>query len=112
VEPEISTKVYRDPASNKMTIGATFTEQATRYLDVAIFDRIAELIAERYVAENYADIVKHLDQQAIATMAMANASAKISKVLEKEVEKEVRTVVETKREVYQRGILGGMERIY
>ena len=39
-----------------------------------LFRRIVEIAAEKYVSENYAEIVKHLDQRAIATLALAHAS--------------------------------------
>ena len=44
---------------------------------------IAEKIAERYVAEHFAEIAAQLDQNAIANLAVAEASKKIAQEIER-----------------------------
>lgn len=73
--------------------------------------RAADLIAEKYVAENYAKIVAHIDQQAIATLAIANAGAEISKTLKQEAATQTKVVETVKRELYQRGVFGGLTKL-
>jgi hypothetical protein len=45
-------------------------EEAT---ETALFRRIVEITAEKYVSENYEAIIKNLDQRAVATLALARA---------------------------------------
>lgn len=74
-----------------------------------VLDKISTQIAERWVAENYQSVVEHISLEAIATMAAAQVSAEINKTLKEEAAVQVKEVV--KREVWQRGLLGGMRRI-
>jgi len=77
----------------------------------AIFREIARLVAEKYVAEHYQDVVKLISPEAIATLSAAEAAASIRETLEKKLPDKILTVTKTDREVWQRGILGGMTRV-
>jgi hypothetical protein len=80
---------------------------------VQVFEHAVRLIAERWAAEHYADIAAKLDPQAVANLAVAAAGAKINETLNKKMPDVVHEVVrtQTEREVWQRGVLGGLKRI-
>lgn len=92
---------------------------AIRIDDGVFFRQASELImrdicrqvAERYVAENYQDIIKLVSPEAIATLSAAEAAAKIRETLEKKIPDKIMEVERTRTEIYQRGILGGIKRI-
>ena len=77
------------------------------YTVKAIVDRICQAVADRYVLEHYPELVAKLDQNAIANLAIAEASKKIAE----EIQRQPNIVHETKREVYQRGLFGGIHRV-
>lgn len=91
-----------------MAIKIDDTMFISQMADVIMRD-ICHQIAERYVAENYQDIVKLISPDAIATLTAAEAAAKIRETLEKKIPDKVQEVVRT--QVLQRGILGGLKRI-
>ena len=76
-----------------------------------IIGRIAQLIAEQYVADNYQEIVKHITPEAVATLTAAESAAKIRESLEKNIPSRVLEIEKTRTEVWQRGLLGAMTRI-
>src|SRR5271167_3879576 len=47
-------------------------------MPAAILAKIAQAVADRYVEEHYAEIAARLDQNAIANLAIAEASKKIA----------------------------------
>lgn len=53
------------------------SELMQRHLPEAIFHKIAQAIADRYVLENFQQIVGKLDQNAIANLVLASASKKV-----------------------------------
>jgi hypothetical protein len=71
-----------DPYSDKYTVAATFdmNDQALqmRCYGYELLNLIAEKIAEKFVNENYAELVSKLDQQAIANLAVADSGKKIA----------------------------------
>ena len=76
-------------------------------LENQLICEITRAIAEKFVEENYAEIVSKLDQTAIANLSIAEASKKIAE----EIHTRPVVIHDTKKEVYQRGILGGITRI-
>lgn len=92
----IGVKFNRDKIIDEATLLATLTA-------------IAEKIADKYVADNYQEIVQHLKPEAIASLVSAQVAADIGKTLKEDVHGSVKEVVKT--QVFQRGILGGMKRI-
>lgn len=76
-----------------------------------IMHAIAKAIAEKFVAENYQEIVAHIDQKAIATLSVADGAAAIRHTLEKKIPDKVLEVVKTEREVYEKGLFGGLRRV-
>jgi hypothetical protein len=73
----------------------------------AIYAQICREIAERYVHEHYAQIAAKLDQNAIANLAIAEASKKIAE----EIQRRPNIVKQIETQVFQRGIFGGMRRM-
>jgi len=108
---DVTVSVYRSPMEDKTSYCVSLRDQILGSQDFAysILHTIAEKVAERYVEEHFAELTSRLDQNAIANLAIAEASKKIAE--------EIRTqpVVlhnkETNREVYQRGLLGGLRRV-
>lgn len=97
-----------DPLSNKYTVVTTVTDMVDNATLHGIVQEIVRLTAERYVQENYPELISKLDQQAIANLVIAESGKKIAE--------EIRLTpppprVERETKVYQRGILGGLTRI-
>ena len=86
-------------------------EDIAHYSANLFLERIAEKIAERFVAEFYQDIVKLIDQQALANMTVAEAGAKIHELLQKKLPDKILEIERCTEKVYQRGIFGGLRRI-
>ena len=107
----VKVNVFKSPTKPETMYGVTLQDQLliSSEFSFNILHTIAEKVAERYVEEHFAELSAKLDQNAIANLAIADASKKIAE--------EIRThpVVlhdkETKREVYQRGLLGGIRRV-
>ena len=72
---------------------------------------IAKDIAERFLADHAQDILKMLDPQAIANLAIADSAAGVREALHKKLPDKIVEVVRRDTEVWQRGIFGGMKRI-
>ena len=76
-----------------------------------VIQRAAELLAERFVEEHGQSILKALDPQAVANLAIADSGRAVREALEKEVPREVQHHYHRDREVYKVGIFGGVRRI-
>ena len=92
-------------------VQARVEDVMTAALPELLFREVVSRIAERYVADNYQQIAALISQDAIATLSVAEAAAKVRASLENEIPDRVREVERVKREVYQRGIFGGLKRI-
>lgn len=62
-----------DPSDHSLVLGIKI-DDFNALVEKEVFRRIVEIVAENYVASNYAEIAKNLDQRAIATLALAHAS--------------------------------------
>ena len=84
-------------------------------LPAAIFDavvgKVAGILAEKIVAEQGQAIIALVDQNAVATMTMAESAAAINDTLKKKYAEKPVYIEKTKEKIYQRGIFGGMTRI-
>ncbi len=100
-----------DGMKYRVSVTADMQDLTSREMIHRIVHLIADRVAEQYVAEHYQEIVSKIDQQAIATLSVAESGAKIREALEKDIVGRTERIVETKREVYQRGIFGGTKRI-
>lgn len=79
------------------------------YAPDALLRELARAFADRYLADHYQELVALIEPKAIATLAVAEAAAKIRETLEKKIPDKVLEVV--RKETWQRGIFGGMTRI-
>lgn len=69
----------------------------------ALFKRVVEIAAEKYVSENYAEIVKHLDQRAIATVALARAGQQVAEsALTKNISEATEKLVQITKDALER----------
>lgn len=70
------TELYGD----KMAVTASFNtlERLTHNIEGSIIQQIVSVVAERYVAEHYPELVAKLDQQAIANLVIAESGKKIA----------------------------------
>ncbi len=100
-----------DPARAEAVYAVRMTDLLNHLTPEMILREIVRLVAEKYVAEHFQEIAALISQDAIATMAVAECGAKIRETLEKKIPDKVLHTVTTEREVWQRGILGGMTRI-
>lgn len=81
------------------------------YLAQDVLRQISKQIAERYVAEHYQEIAAKMDQQALATLSVAEGASKIRETPEKKIPDKVLEIIKDNPAVYQRGFFGGMTRI-
>lgn len=91
--------------SAEISLNSMIERQSSQY----IMREICSAIAERFVAEHYEEIAAKIDPQAIANISVAEAGVKIREALEKDIPGRIAEKVT--REVYQRGIFGGLKRV-
>ena len=107
----IEIKSYPQHDTGKVTLAATFdpTTAMIQSMATALLADIVHQIAERWVAENYQMVAAAIKPEAVATIACAEAGAAINKTLKENIPARVMEVV--KKEVWQRGLFGGMTRV-
>ena len=74
----IEVKTYRSPVDMKTTFAATIQDTLCEATAFGLARLIAEKIADKYVEEHYVEIAARLDQQAIASLAIADSAKKIA----------------------------------
>lgn len=72
----------------------------------------AEKIADEWVKQHGAEVMALIRPEAIASMTMAEAADTVNETLHKKLPDKVLEVVRTEREVWQRGVFGGLRRIW
>lgn len=104
----ITVKSYLDPMGEKYCCAASFDSIISSQLPEIIFAEVVRLIAQKYVEDHYEEIAAKLDQNAVASLAIAEAGKKIAEEIRSKP-----TVIHEKGDthIYQRGILGGFSRI-
>lgn len=102
-------KSYRSVVDNSVTVVAKFEESMNESMAYAVLKLAAEKIAEAWVSENYQAVVANIKPEAVATLICAESAAAINKTLKENIPSKVLEVV--KKEVYQRGLFGGITRI-
>jgi hypothetical protein len=108
-------ETYKDVGSRDTLVMTRISERdvvnhCDTILRVAI-ERVAEDIAKRYLADHAQEILSLMNQEAVANLAVADAAGAIREQLAKKLPDKIVEVVRTEREVYQRGVFGGMTRI-
>src|SRR5262245_39879229 len=105
----IEYKLSRDAMSDRTFIQVALENgMMMNAMQQEILARIAQIVAEAYVKEHYAEIVARLDPQAIANLVIAEGASQINETLHKKMPDKVMEVVKREVEVYQRGTLGGL----
>lgn len=94
-----------------MTMRINESEIMRQALPELVLTEVARLIATRLVSEKYQEIVAAIDPQAIANLTVAETAAAINKTLKEKIPDKIVEIERTKREVYQRGVFGGLWRI-
>lgn len=74
-----------------------------------VIRKVSDKIAQKFIAKDGQKVYKALDPQAIANLTVAEAGRSIKEMLDKKLPDKIVEVV--KKEVYQRGIFGGIRRI-
>lgn len=109
---EIKVETQRNVLENKLIYTARIDSDILRdNMADAVLREICSRIAERYVSEHYQEIAALISQDAIATLSVAESAAKIRETLEKKIPDKIVEVTRTQREVYQRGVFGGVKRV-
>jgi hypothetical protein len=111
---EIEVELHERPETMSNVVVASFGKNILeKLLPTAIFERvvekIAQVIAEKYTKKYAQDIMGKISQDAIATMVVAQSGNAIKDMLDKKLPDKI--IRETKTQIYQRGIFGGMTRI-
>ena len=84
----IETKLHELPDSLETLISCKMSQAITPAMDHAILAQVCSAIAERYVAENYVQIVSKFDNNAIVNLALTEAAHKIAAAIQPVVKEE------------------------
>ena len=108
---DMEMKVYRSTTDYSSTYAMKIPDTVlqSESFSLAVLKKIAETVAEKFVEEHYAEIAAKLDQNAIANLAIAEASKKIAEEIQRRPN--IVREVEHHTAVYQRGLLGGLRRV-
>lgn len=86
----LEVKTYPKLPDGGMRMAVDIPQVFSEAVAAAIVGEISHLVAERYVAEHYAEIVAKLDQGAIANTLLAEAAERVREQMEKGVAHHVR----------------------
>lgn len=84
-------------------MGRTFLEN--------VMKMAAREIADKIIQERFGEIMALIDPQSIANLSIAESAAKIRETLEKKIPDKILEINTVEREVWQRGIFGGLSRL-
>jgi 2-hydroxychromene-2-carboxylate isomerase len=111
----MTSECYRDatrPGVQVSTfISAIEMEVVSRDILQRAIEKVADAVAERFLSDHLQDTLAMLNPEAVANLAVADAAGAIREALHKKLPDKILEVVRTEREVYQRGVFGGMTRI-
>jgi hypothetical protein len=112
-EVNVEVEFHQSAMTREITMSTRISESEVmaQAMPELILREAARLIAERLVAEKYQEIVALIDSQAIANLTVAEAAVAINKTLKEKIPDKIVEIERTKREVYQRGVFGGLQRI-
>lgn len=106
---KVETRKYMNTTDVGITAMFQDTVSINANFAIEILGEIATKIADRYVEEHYAEIVAKLDQNAIASLAIADAGKKIAEEIRSKPS--ILHDKETRTEVYERSFFGGTRRV-
>lgn len=95
------TKVPREVLINEMPY-AIFQE---------VVRQVADIVAKKVLEEKFDEIMQKISPEAIANMAIAEASAAVNETLHKKMPDKILEIEKRSTEVYQRGVFGGLRRL-
>lgn len=100
-----------DHIEREQVVSVRFGEAEQSMIGRAVYDRAidiaAQKIAEIFIEQHAQDVLAAVKPDAVATLVAAEAAASIREVIHKKFPDNV----VTKREVWQRGIFGGMSKL-
>ena len=76
-----------------------------------LINKIADTISEEIIKQRLPEIMEKISVEALANMTIAAAGAKINETLATKIPDKVLEICRTEKQVYQRGIFGGLKRI-
>jgi len=109
-------ETWRDPSNMEYNVLCNMREDDMRHFGDGLIREIVRQLAERFVAENFTEIAAKLDQQAIATLSVAEAGAQLSRTLKEKIPDKImhyhtEHTSASPPVVLQRGVLGGLKRL-
>lgn len=111
---EFQMRIDREPMGG-LTLRAHLSDPAIEMTRGAIIREViqkaAEVIAQRFIDDHGVEILKALDPQAVANLAIADSGRAVREALEKSIPREVQHHYHHDREVYKVGIFGGVRRV-
>jgi hypothetical protein len=82
-----------------------------RHIEAEIIHRVGEQIAAEFLDKHGSEVMGRISADAVAQMAIAEAGAAVNHTLKQKLPDKILETVRTEKEVYQRGIFGGLSRI-
>lgn len=110
----MKTQVNNNSDTRSVDINTRISEEemVTKFMP-QLFDEVIKQMAtelmKEYVRDHAQEIFEKVNQEAIATMVVAQAGNAIKDMLDKKLPDKI--VRETETQIYQKGLLGGMKRI-
>lgn len=101
---------YTEPMETRLVMEFSPTEifNSREFIETVIKEA-GRAIADHIIQNHSIEITEKISQQAIATTAVAMAGAEINDTLKKKLPDRIDRIVD--KQVYQRGIFGGVKRI-
>jgi hypothetical protein len=94
----------------QLTVEAAESQEMGRAILREMVERVAEHLAAEYLETHGAELLTQINADAVANMAIAEAGAAVNDTLKKTYAERV-VHVPGDREIYQRGIFGGLRRL-
>lgn len=111
----MESSAYRDGARAATVVSVMFDAKDEQfYLKLTMeraIEKVAQAVADQFLADHQQEILKYLDPQAIANLAVADSAAGVREALHKKLPDKIVEVVRTESAVYQKGLFGGLKRI-
>lgn len=112
---DLNVRIDRDQGSRAYLLRGELSETAIEATRGAILreviERAAEILAQRFIDDYGVEILKAIDPQAVANLAIADSGRAVRESLEKSIPREVQHHHHTEREVYTVGIFGNVKRV-
>ncbi len=111
----MESNLYRDQRQGVSVVQVMFDSRDQEiYLKLAMeraIEKVAQAVADKFLADHQQEILKFLDPQAIANLAVADGAAGIREAIHKKFPDKIVEIIRRDTEVYQKGLFGGLTRI-